>query len=111
MQIKFLRIFQLETNPQQFMNFAEVLECYDQSLAAKFYINAIFYITILSMGTKRHQQILEKCVKNEVFFLNLLFFFKILFLKIFEIYRNMFSINFIVMNLSFLKSKLHVDRK
>ncbi|VDN95197.1 unnamed protein product [Brugia pahangi] len=62
----FIKFDGLKTNSERFVDFTEVLESYDQSLATKFYINAIFYITILSMGTNRHQQILEKCMNNEI---------------------------------------------
>ncbi|KAK6113443.1 Acyl-CoA oxidase family protein [Brugia pahangi] len=62
----FIKFDGLKTNSERFVDFTEVLESYDQSLATKFYINAIFYITVLSMGTNRHQQILEKCMNNEI---------------------------------------------
>uniref|UniRef100_A0A1I7VTY3 MADF domain-containing protein n=1 Tax=Loa loa TaxID=7209 RepID=A0A1I7VTY3_LOALO len=66
LKYNFITFDGLKTNPERFVDFTEVLESYDQGLAAKFYINAIFYVTVLSMGTNRHQQILEKCMKNEV---------------------------------------------
>ncbi|VBB34702.1 unnamed protein product, partial [Acanthocheilonema viteae] len=66
LEYNFITFDGLKTNPERFVDFAEILESYDQSLAAKFYISAIFYVTILSMGTNRHHQILEKCRNNEI---------------------------------------------
>uniref|UniRef100_A0A0R3RMV5 Acyl-CoA_dh_M domain-containing protein n=1 Tax=Elaeophora elaphi TaxID=1147741 RepID=A0A0R3RMV5_9BILA len=66
LEYNFITFNGLKTDPKRFVDFAEVLESYDQSLAAKFYISAIFYVTVLSMGTSRHHQILEKCMNNEI---------------------------------------------
>ncbi|CAG9529468.1 unnamed protein product, partial [Cercopithifilaria johnstoni] len=66
LEYNFITFDGLKTDPEIFVDFAEVLESYDQGLAAKFYISAIFYITVLSMGTSRHHQILEKCINNEI---------------------------------------------
>ncbi|EJW72508.1 hypothetical protein WUBG_16585, partial [Wuchereria bancrofti] len=65
LKYNFITFDGLKTDPEKFVDFTEVLESYDQSLATKFYISAIFYVTVLSMGTDRHHQILEKCINNK----------------------------------------------
>uniref|UniRef100_A0A8R1XUP7 Acyl-coenzyme A oxidase n=2 Tax=Onchocerca TaxID=6281 RepID=A0A8R1XUP7_ONCVO len=66
LKYNFIKFDGLKTDPERFVDFTEVLESFNQGLAAKFYINSIFYVTVLSMGTNRHYHILEKCMKNEI---------------------------------------------
>lgn len=58
---------QPKTDPDRFVDLAEVLECYDQSLAARFYISSAFFMTVLSLGTERHAELLQQCMNNEVY--------------------------------------------
>ncbi|MCP9263289.1 Prolyl endopeptidase [Dirofilaria immitis] len=65
-EYNFIKFDGLKTDPERFVDFTEVLEIFDQGLTAKFYITAMFYVTVLSMGTNRHYHILEKCMNNEI---------------------------------------------
>ncbi|KAJ1374076.1 hypothetical protein KIN20_036669 [Parelaphostrongylus tenuis] len=54
-------------NYQAYHSLLEVLESYDQGLSVRLSLhNSVFVMAILSMGSERHQDILERATRNEI---------------------------------------------
>lgn len=59
----------LSENSKRFADFMEVLDMYDQGLAARYFLTSgAFFATVLYLGTEKHKTILHKCYLNQVYY-------------------------------------------